>query len=115
MVESVGNHLPAFTCLGDRIDLWPDSPGLTYAEQNAEGHERAEQLLQLMRRTDGPAILGHVVEAIMERGNYSGVEVGFFHVLAITLMQQPVTEFVGAGRESGFPVVHQLGCLRVVG
>jgi hypothetical protein len=118
MSGSASSSLPAFASVGD---LWPEIDGLTYSEANAEGRERSDQLIEIMRKTDCPAVLGFVVEAIVkaaasrDSAELSGVEIGFFHNLALALMQAPVVEFVDVAREPRFNVAAQLGCLRVVG
>lgn len=106
--------LPAFACVGDVVDLWPDTHGLSYSEANAEGRARAEQFLATLRRSDAPALLGHVVETMVNRGTFDGVEIGFFHVLCEALMRPPVREFVEVP-DRGFMPGRKMGCLRVVG
>jgi hypothetical protein len=116
MPDSKKSCLPAFACLTkDEVDLWPSGEGLSYSQATAEGRERAEQLLEIMRRMDSPALLGHVLHAMIARGQQSGVEVGFASVLALELMQLPVTQFVEVPAEPQFPVSRKLGCLRMVG
>jgi hypothetical protein len=107
--------LPAFANIGDQTELWPESPAMGWSQANALGRERAEDLLETMRRTDAPNLLGHVVEAMVKRGVYDGVAVGFCQVLAVTLMQPPVVEFVEVPVERTFPIGRKKGPLALVG
>jgi hypothetical protein len=115
----MSDGLPAFTCLGDSVDLWPAIPaGMSYSDKNTVGRERAAELVEVMRRTESPVLLGHVMEAIAE-GAFGGVEVGFFHALSLEIIAPPrVTEFVGVNaREDdrgSFAVGTCLGHLRIV-
>lgn len=104
---------PNFACVGAAgTDLWPDTPSEGWGQDNAVGRERANDLLAVMRRTDNPALLGHVVEAIGKRGVYAGIETGFFHELSIILMQPAVREIVEI--PSRHPHSAKMGHLRVV-
>lgn len=53
-----------------------------WAEQNRRGRELALQAIEHMRLTGSPNYLGLVVKEMIERGRFTGVEVGFFHVIA---------------------------------
>lgn len=89
--------LPAFTCLSaDAVDLWPAaSAGMPYGEQNTLGRERAEDLLDVIRRTGSPVLLGHVLEAMVKKGKFEGVEIGFCHALSVDMMlNKEVRQFV---------------------
>lgn len=109
--------LPAFTCLGESVDLWPGvSDDLSYSDKNEVGRARAGELVEVMRRTESPALLGHVMQAIAKVGEFGGVEVGFFHALSAELIWPPrVTEFVQVEqRDQNFPVAAVVGHLRIV-
>jgi hypothetical protein len=97
----VKNSLPTFTCISDgRTDLWPDTEPMGYGAANQVGRDRAADLVEVMRRTATPALLGHVIEAIVRKGIYGGVEVGFFHALSVEVIDcHPVTEFVEIQRD----------------
>jgi hypothetical protein len=98
-------------------DLWPDVQPETYSEANQVGRDRAGELVERMRRTDSPALLGITVEAIIAKGKIGGVEIGFFHALSIELMQAQVTQFVEvpADRNHGGRKMGHLQLVRQVG
>lgn len=70
---------------GRKIDMWIDgkATGCSYAEGNAIGRARADELLQYMSARAAPMVLGHVVARIAEKGAYGAVEIGFFNQLAV--------------------------------
>lgn len=107
---------PNFTCVGKAgsVDLWPETQSEGWGADNAVGRTRATELLSIMRKTDNPALLGHVVEAIGKRGVHGGVEVGFFHELAVNMMQLPVREMIEVPLRRDFGGV-RLGHLQICG
>lgn len=107
-----GTILPAFASAGD---LWPDVPTTSYSEANRIGRDRAEDVLEVMRRRDAPSLLGHVVEAMIDSGNFDGVAIGFCHTLSVTLMQPPIREFVQVPAEREFARGRKMRHLAVVG
>lgn len=111
------NALPTFTCIddGDSINLWPESTASTYSEANQAGRARAEELVDVIRKTQSPSLLGHVMEAIAAKGSSGGMEVGFFHALSIELMNPHVIrEFVTAPPERQFRLGRKVRHLAVV-
>jgi len=89
---------------------------MPYGEANAVGRARAEELLGVIKRTESPAMLGHVMEAIVKSGRFGGMEVGFFHVLSQEILApEAIREFVEVPRDNDFPVAFQLNHLRMVG
>ncbi len=65
-----------------RVNLWPEVQTGTYSEACQIGKARAAELLDYMQRNDSPFVLGHVADAIAQRGSVGGVETGFFQVIA---------------------------------
>jgi hypothetical protein len=59
---------------------------MTWDEQNARGRLQAEELIKRIRKGEMPTLLGPAVKAMIERGVYGGIEVGFFHAIAVELM-----------------------------
>lgn len=70
---------------GSKIDMWIGSKadGCSYAEGNAIGRARADELLQYMANRGAPMVLGHIVARIAEKGAYGPIEIGFFNQLAV--------------------------------
>lgn len=87
-----------------------------FGAANKIGRDRAAELVEVMRRTATPALLGHTIEAIVRKGNFGGVEVGFFHALSVELLcRQPVREFVEVPRDFVPPPRTERPNLRAVG
>lgn len=80
----------------DSTDFWPAPPdGLSYAEGNALGRARADELVQLMSENHFTALLGRLAEAIAAKGEFGAVEIGFFTQVAAYAVQG---EIVGMPR-----------------
>jgi hypothetical protein len=111
------SKLPTFTMVGDdnEINLWPVSGPVGYTEGNNIGRARAADLVEVMRRTNSPVLLAHVIEAIVNRGEIGAVETGFFHAISKELLTPHIlTEFVTVPPERQFRVGRQVGHLKVV-
>ncbi len=54
---------------------------------NQKGREYADRVVEMMNDENNPTTLGRVAKAMIERGRYGGVEVGFFTMLAIHAMR----------------------------
>lgn len=48
-----------------------------WSEDNAIGREYGRQVVDTMQALDAPILLGRVIESMVERGKYGGIEVGF--------------------------------------
>lgn len=62
--------------------LWVATPTGAWAADNATGHGYADVLLAYIEATGNLTLLGFVVKAIGQSGQWSGIEAGFFHRLA---------------------------------
>lgn len=110
-------ELPAFTCIddGETVDLWPPSLTESYSESNTIGRARAQELIDVMRRTGSVVLLTHVSEAIAKKGEFGGMEIGFFHGLSLELMNpEKIIEFLTTPPERQFRVGRKLGPLGIV-
>lgn len=59
----------------------PASSG-DWAKDNAIGRDFADETVLAIAEKDAPFILGHTVKAMIKKGDYNGVEVGFFNRLS---------------------------------
>lgn len=67
---------------------WAPPCGLPWGQANRLGARYAEDLLDFVyKRPDRAPVLGHVAHDIARRGIFGGVEVGFFHRLALKLSE----------------------------
>lgn len=65
------------------FNLWePASQGADYAEACSEGRSRAKQLIEKMKITANPSLLGFVMSSIVDAGDHGGLEIGFYQGLA---------------------------------
>lgn len=64
----------------DTPEYW--SPVVTgdWRTDNETGRRYADEAAVYMSRN--PTVLGHIVKAIVGNGNWTGVEVGFFHQIS---------------------------------
>lgn len=84
------SDLPFVTAhLGKATDLWAVEPTGNWAADNAAGAAHAAALLSLMFATNNLPLLGHVTKRIAERGQWSGVEVGFYEHIARSAITAP--------------------------
>lgn len=60
-----------------KICLWKFPEFTCPVEGNAEGRNRADELLSYMADNELPFLLGHVMQAIAESGSWGPVETGF--------------------------------------
>lgn len=81
------SHLP-FVDTSDGVPtrLWTPTPSGDWTADNATGHGYADALVDFMRENERPPLLGQVAHAMAATGQWSGVEVGFFHRLAERLV-----------------------------
>ena len=63
-------------------DLWAIEATGDYAADNAAGRAAAAELTRVMFFSDAPFLLGHVVKAMIAKGRFGGVEIGFCHAVA---------------------------------
>lgn len=59
------------------IDLWPLLNEADWSKSCEIGRERADQLIEFMRKHDDPNILLRVSEVIITKGQFAGLNVGF--------------------------------------
>ena len=61
------------------VDYW--SPEITgeWGTDTARGKDYADEAVACIRRHNNPTAFGHVIKAMIGKGSWSGVEVGFFH------------------------------------
>jgi hypothetical protein len=72
---------------GGNLELWPDEGSdISYAEGTLVGAARAEEVITFMVRNDAAHILGFISEAIVKRGRFDAIEVGFYNRVAFTTM-----------------------------
>jgi hypothetical protein len=58
-----------------------------FSADNATGADHAAALLHHMKEAANPTLLGIVAREIVERGAWSGIEIGFFHHIAATAVR----------------------------
>lgn len=63
-------------------DYWTITDTGEWAADCTAGRAAAAELMRVMHFQDAPMLLGHVIKAMMARGRWSGVEVGFAHAIA---------------------------------
>ena len=68
-------------------DLWALEASGDYAADCETGEEAGRELADYMRSEGAPMVLGHVLRAMVARGQFSGVEVGFAHSIASAIGQ----------------------------
>lgn len=67
---------------GQVVDWWLIEETGDWSKDNQTGRDAAESLMRMMFFTDAPVYLGYVVKAIIAKGRYGGIEVGFFTAFA---------------------------------
>jgi len=73
--------------VGASADLWATSETGNWSADNRAGASYAVALLDYMRERGAPNMLGSVVRAMIDKGHYGGVEVGFLHAVATAAIQ----------------------------
>ncbi|CAN7178022.1 AlpA family phage regulatory protein [Rhizobium rhizogenes] len=58
-------------------DLWNVAESGDYGKDNAIGAQYAEELVDCMQQREVPFMLGHVIEAMISKKRYGGIEIGF--------------------------------------
>lgn len=71
---------------GERLDLWNPRASGNWSADNELGRALAGELIHYMRERNAPTVLGHVIQAMIGKGNFSGVEVGFANEIALLAM-----------------------------
>lgn len=66
------------------LDMWAVRRTQDYNRDTAAGRAYANELLTYVRAHDALSLLVQVFKAICSRGAWTGVEVGFFHVVAVS-------------------------------
>jgi len=86
-VEVVPLPLSCVNCKTDGSpDLWTPVAVGNWKTDNETGVRHADDVIDRMQQQDHPFLLGHTVKAMIEKGVYGGVEVGFFNHLALRLI-----------------------------
>ncbi len=71
---------------GGGATMWsPPSVEGDWAAQCEVGRDLGQQAVDYIRQSDDAAILPSVVRAMVERGSFDGVEVGFFAAISMQL------------------------------
>lgn len=68
------------------INFWAPQRDGDYEVDCARGRAYAHELVTYMRHHRNPTILGSVMRSITTGGVYEGVEIGFSHQLALSLV-----------------------------
>lgn len=68
-------------------DLWSIAARGNWESQNKAGAVAAEKLIEEMRDDWNPTKLGHVINAMFNKGRFGGVEVGFMHAIALAVIR----------------------------
>ena len=74
--------LPFTTTDDGKICYWAVEGSGEWGADNATGRGHADALIADMKATDFPGTLAHVVHAMIDRGTFGGVEVGFLNQIA---------------------------------
>ncbi len=64
------------------VNLWSAKESGAHHLDNKVGRGHADQLVDLMSRTQNPTLLGNVVKDMIAGGRYGAVEIGFMTRLA---------------------------------
>lgn len=93
-VQDIYLSFITYTSNGSIEDIWtPDHDVTNYAHGNFIGRKRAEELIQYMSDNRCPVMLGHICEAIIKKGIYGALEIGFFNAISqATTGRQPSME-----------------------
>lgn len=77
-------HEHPFTKINDNgsLDLWAVEPTGNYAADCATGNNYFEQLRFHAEREKSSMGIEYVLQAMIDKGSVSGIEVGFLHSLA---------------------------------
>jgi hypothetical protein len=78
--------LPFVSTANENVDLWPLINETSWSRGCEIGRDRADQLLEFMRRHDDPNILLRVSEVIIAKGDFGALNVGFGTRLAERLL-----------------------------
>ncbi len=63
-------------------NLWSVQAAGDWASDCVTGADYGSTLLSYMRQADNPSTLGLIVQAMAQRGEWTGVECGFLHAIA---------------------------------
>ncbi len=103
---------------GGALDLWSPADAGSYRQGNDIGRSRADELVQYMRDNQAPMVLGHVVQAIVARGEYGAIEIGFFNQLGLIAMSGGAGKFprpLEDGEAAEFPAASLRGAAERAG
>lgn len=68
------------------VNLWAPMPVTGgWADECRTGRSYGYEAVEYIRETNDAAALGGIVQAIIQRGTYSGVEAGFFAAISLSL------------------------------
>lgn len=57
-----------------------------WATDNATGRRHADAIVARMRESNNPTLLAHTMKSMVGNGDWTGVEIGFFHRISETLI-----------------------------
>jgi hypothetical protein len=69
--------------VGSAAEIWAPARTGEYAKDCQMGRLYARELLQFMQTRGYPPFLGHVFQAMVTRGKFEGVEIGFCNEIAL--------------------------------
>ncbi|USU08820.1 hypothetical protein NF700_17475 [Sphingomonadaceae bacterium OTU29MARTA1] len=68
------------------VNLWAPAPvSGGWADECRTGRSYGYEAVEYIRETNDAAMLGGIVQAIIHRGTYSGIEAGFFAAVSMSL------------------------------
>lgn len=81
--------LSSFVCTeGIALDYWAPEVTDDWLVDNNRGKEYADEMISRLRAYGSPTCVGHIIKAMIGKGGYTGVEVGFFHRISEHLMDE---------------------------
>lgn len=78
--------LPFVSVEGTHKDLWAVQETGDTAADNATGREHALELVRYMRDNEAAPTLGHIVRAMVEKGRFGPIEIGFCQRIASAVL-----------------------------
>jgi len=86
----MSKDFPSFMCsqrtYATCVDYWSPKISDDWHDDTVRGRAYADEVIAFIREHRNPTILGHVIKAMIGKGGYTGVEVGFFHRLSDCLI-----------------------------
>lgn len=84
------------------MDMWSPEVSGNWGVDNRVGRKYASELLVYVQKKNDPTLLGRVMMAMIGRGDYGGVEVGFFQQISEHLLKQALqSDDEHADRDAG--------------